>query len=214
MKTLLFAPLFLDEPGRMERNLRWVKYYRTLKDHLGFDSIYMVDNASPMHMIANFEALCPDVTVRRFRVRLVKTEPCGYGMWYRAHAEAARFAIAHGYEKIIHLDSDVFILKSRFANWIRKINEGWQTVWCDRHDFPEANIQVICGEKIIDMYEFHTQWFLNYYPHDQAERRIPFTDINRRFVGDRYGEAGLPQSDCMDFYCQATNDIELRFHEI
>lgn len=209
--TLLFCPLFLDEPGRIERNLSWLEFYKPLQHILGFDQILMVDNASSHDNLRIIENAHPDVFIIRKELRLKRLPPQGYGMWYRAQAEAANYAKIRNFDRIIHIDSDAYILSKRFAEHLKGIKTGWSTFWCPKHGFPEVNIQVIGNERFADMYRFHTEGFLEFYPYEVAEIKIPFTHIDHHFVGDRYGEDRRQQSPDMDYYCQAVNDIPLKF---
>lgn len=212
MKTLLFAPLFLDEPGRMERNIRWIEYYRDLKDQLGYDEILMVDNASTASQVERFVKLAPEIEIINRVTRLKKVGECGYGYWYRAQALAAAYALARGYDKIIHIDTDAYVLTPRFCSFINSIETGWHTVWCDYWQFPEVNIQVIGKNSLESMLDFHSDAFLSFYPFGPAEKNMPFTDVHKQFHGDRYGEMGVNQQPYMDYYCQAKDEDQFVFN--
>lgn len=213
MKTLLFAPLFLDEPGRMERNIRWIEYYRDLKDQLGYDEILMVDNASTANQIAQFVRKAPEVKIMRRSTRITNLGKCGYGYWYKAHSIAASYALSRGYNRIIHIDTDAYVLTPRFCSFINSIETGWHTVWCDRWKFPEVNIQIIGGTNLLEaMLDFHSEVFLSFYPNEPAEKHMPFTDVHKQFHGDRYGEMGVKQQPYMDYYCQAKDEDQFVFN--
>lgn len=214
MKTLLFCPLFMDGLERLERNVRWLNYYSKMQLSLGFDHILMVDNKSPKKYLDALERMdggkC-SISVLHASYSLTKILPQGYGYWYRAHANAASYAVENGFDKIIHIDSDAYVLTERLCQYLKEQEKGWTTFWCPKYSFPEVNIQVIGRDKIKDMYFFHAEGFLQYYPYQKAEDMIPFTNVNKDFVGDRYGETNTAQIPSMDYYCQTTNDVTLKF---
>ncbi len=107
--------------------------------------------------------------------------------WHRSFTFAAAYADRNGFDKIVHVESDSFIVSDRLRLHINDIDEGWTALWCPSHGFPEPCIQVIAGGGLARFRTFCTV------PHAALkggayEHRIPFTATERGFVGDRYGE--------------------------
>src|SRR5579863_4961189 len=206
MKTILFTPMILDTEERFQRNVKWVNYYLPLKKKLGYDKIVMVDNASPPEMLAKFEKTFPQIHIIKKHIRLERISHLGYGYWYRAFKEAARFCRFAEYNKIIHIDSDGFVLSNKLCTYIKDTNTGWHSLYCNMYGFPETIIQVIGMDKITEMYEFMDEGFLQTYPNQSAETITPFTNINKEFIGDRYGEKlGIIQDPSWDYVAQVPN---------
>lgn len=229
VSTALITPCFLegrDKFGndRLVRNLRYLEYYRGIRRELGWHKVFLLDNASPSGLVEQLgtkelylEMVTPDymtgwlrskdpgadLTVVRFNDRLVHDgTDYGYPYCWRALYYVNEL-IRQGYRKILHIDSDAFVLSARMVEFIRTTNTGWYSFWCPRWRFPEAAIHVI-NEDAFDRFREYTDtpWC------DRVGRRmetdLPFTAVHHDFVGDRYGEMGAPRpADWMDFYCQA-----------
>src|SRR6185312_5533072 len=53
------------------------------------------------------------VALFRFNKHLGRHSPLNFPGWYRSFAFAAVFAQAHGFEKIVHIESDAFLISAR-----------------------------------------------------------------------------------------------------
>lgn len=221
MRTLLFAPCIVDTEDRLQRNIKWLDYYLPLKDKLGFDRILLVDNASPPEMLNRLETHIKDkpVFIKKKKVRLERIRQDAYPYWYRAFAESAKYSVDHGFDKIIHIDTDVFVFTDKLCNYIKEkhyLNSpGWIGFYCNIHQYNETIFQIITGREFIDkMYIFMTEEYLQYYPFDIAEKKVPFTHIEKNFIGDRFPEKGLFKQDpSWDFVGQAPVEMQVKFHE-
>jgi hypothetical protein len=213
-RTLLFAPLFLDGPERFERNRQWFEHIKIIKPYLDFDEIYMVDNASNPDLLEKFEKYTDySINIHNCRVRLNRNSEHGYGYWYRAFGKAAKYAIDNNYDRIVHIDTDVYPLNKRILDKVNSLDTGWNCFWSEMHQYPESIFQVICYDQLQNMYDFMTGDFLKFYPNGLAEKEIPWTNIIKDFKGDRFGEKRLLQTSDMDYYCQKPNDIIVKFNE-
>src|SRR5262249_42671359 len=93
-----------------------------------------------------------------------------------------------GFEKVVHIESDAFLIDSRVQQYVNFTVSGWTAFWCPVHSLPESAIQIIAGdaiEKFADLPRTH--------PHEKLigrefELQLPFDAVERRFIGDRYGE--------------------------
>lgn len=218
MKTLLFAPLFLDEGERLLRNTKWIDFIMDLKNKgfLHFDEILYVDNASGDEKLKQFEKHIEQyknvtITIIKCKTRLSRWSQHAYGFWYSAFGKAAKYAIDNKYEKIIHIDTDVYLLKPRICDYVNNFTTGWLCFFCPMHNYPESTFQLIGKDKFETMYEFMTRDFLEFYPNDLAETRIPWTHVEKNFVGDRYGERNLQQTPDMEFYGQCAPSTKMEF---
>lgn len=211
MKTLLFTPSYLEK-GRLDRNLKWLDYYNKLKGRLKFDEILLVDNASSKQNKDILKLKYPEVKLIECEVFIDRKPPHQYGYWYSAFGKAAKYALDNSFDKIVHLDSDVFIFSDRIVDYINNFQLGWVSQWCNIHNFPESTFQLIGSDQIKNMYEHMTRDFLAYYPQEMAETHIPFTYVEKRFIGDRFPEKGLiEQQSEWDFCGQCPLEMKVTF---
>ncbi len=214
MKTLLIAPMWLDAGNGIERHEKWLDFIIPLKDKLGFDAIYFVDNASSEHKLWYLQKKYGFLH-HRCSVHIPRKDQHAYGYWYTALAIGMKHAIDNGYDKVIHIDTDVYPLSERICEYVRSVTDGWRALWCPRHNFPETTFQVIGKDKFHDFYAHMSRDFLRYYPEGMAETNIPFTHVEKGIKGDRYGEEnnglGADQTKEMDFYGQCPVTKELKF---
>lgn len=221
MRTLLFAPCIVDTEERLQRNIKWLRYYAPLKDKLGYDRILLVDNASPPEFLSRLEkeieTLGIDARISKKKIRLERIKTDAYGYWYRAFGDAAYYALDHGFDKLIHIDTDVFVFTDKICEYIKNQHyldsPGWIGFWCDIHKYNETIFQVCTGRDNLDnMYQFMTEGFLQYYPFDIAERKVPFTHIEKNFTGDRYPERGkIVQEEKWDWCGQCPVSMKVTF---
>lgn len=211
-KTLLFAPCYLDEGERLERNLKWLRYYKPLKEKLGYDEILLVDNGSSQSKLHTLiDENIQDLSIKHFPVHLPRLTQHAYSYWYFAFGEAAKYAIDNGFDKIIHIDTDVYLFTDKICEFVKNTNHGWTSMWCEMHKYPESTFQIIGADYLLAMKNFMTRDFLAFYPYDLAETRIPWTHIEKGFKGDRYGEKMLQQADDMHWYGQCPVNIFMTF---
>lgn len=213
MKTLLFAPMFLDEGERLQRNLKWLSYYTENKDIVKYDHMYFVDNASKQENIDTLKRLYPNIEILQRKVHLPRWQTHAYGYWYVAFAKAVEYAIKNGYDKIVHIDTDVYLLNQRICDYVNGLSTGWTAFWCEMYNYPETTFQVICKDQFENAHRWFTEDFLKFYPNDIAETRIPWTHIEKGFKGDRYGEKVLQQDPSMEWYGQCAPITVMRFNK-
>lgn len=114
-----------------------------------------------------------------------------YPGWWRSFFHSLVLAKQVGAKKIIHIESDAYVISERMLDYINALESGWTTFWCASYQMPETAIQVICEDQFDAMENFAAKGFSEFNGH-LAERILPFTCINRDFIGDRYGEFKIP----------------------
>lgn len=212
MRTLLISPMWLDAKDGMKRHEKWLEFILPLKDRLGFEQIYFIDNASSEDKLQYLHKKY-GFLYHRCAIHLHRKSHLEYPYWYSALAIGARYAIDNGYDKIIHIDTDMYPLSERICQYVKDLQNGWTAFWCPKYEFPETTFQIIGKDSLQDFYNHMSRDFLQYYP-AVAEKYIPFTRVERGYIGDRYGEIGngIPQSPEMDFYGQCKEETEMRFN--
>lgn len=211
-KTLLFTTSYSDNlEGLLKRPIKWFNFHS--KIGLNFNKLLIIDDGSPeIPIIQDLSVIDPTYeNESENRLCFVPLKPHlgrgtqtnhDYPGWYRSFSYAGQYAKKFGYNKIIHIESDAYLTSKRIVTHFNELNSGWHSFWCARHNFPETAIQVICEdnlEKFFRVTSFPYSLFRGY----AIETLLPFSNVERGFIGDRYGEyLDNPPSNC-DYVCQA-----------
>lgn len=211
MKTALFSPSYLDglDPlgsDRLIRNIRWALWNEKLK----IGDLWLCDNASSLESVQRLMEAWP-VNIHRFTMHLPRghgDNPYPYvwrGLWF------IKQLIEDGYDKIITLDTDCFIVSQRLLDYVKAANSGWEVFWIPKYGFPSGELHIL-NRDAFPLYLEYTKgpWI------DKVgqlfESALPFSKINKDFNTDRYGETRIPQTADMDGYFQAAVDVPLVFN--
>jgi hypothetical protein len=214
MKTLVFCTSYSENLAYWEdRWGRWLSFIRG--SGLQLDKIIIVDDGSPVLPswpdveIIGAAALRPTsgvADIHHFsdrRGRNVNGEP--FPGWYRSFGHAVQFAINTGFDRIIHIESDAFLLTQRAIDFFNSCDRGWVSLWCRSYHWPETTLQIINEDRFAACIEFFTKPYSSYLspPVQPMEKLIPFTHINKTLIGDRYGE----RSDVVPFGADYVSQI-------
>lgn len=175
------------------------------------DHVLLVDDASPVQptwsdtrITSRLDAspVPGSVTLYRFDERLGRQAGNIYPGWSRSFCFAARFAETHGFDKVVHIESDAFIITANMQRYINEVADGWIAPSIQSHAMPESAIQVMAGTGAHAYFEFSKA------PYSrsigiEAEHVIPFTHIERAFTGSRYGETKIDVPRDADFVTQS-----------
>lgn len=225
MKTFVFCTAFGNTEDRWQGIFgRWINALEN--SNLEYDQLLMIDDGSSF--LPNWEGVeiitennLPDQVpesrgvIYHFDKNMGYFGHADYPGWYRSFMFAATYAEKYNFEKIIHIESDAFLLTDRIRNYVNDLKEGWTTFWCPRHQFPENNIQIIAGNSVKDFIAWNNKKIpYSEYKGTCAEFWTPYTFVNKDFKGDRWGEfapgmAAVPDPNCppgvpydADFVCQ------------
>ncbi len=195
-KTVLFCTgYFKDAADWRHRYARWLDYYR----RVGIEGarLFIIDDGSPytpdaaeIGCVSSEHEISPTETeplIVRFGNRLGRPAHLSYPGWWRSFLHSANLARAIGADKIIHFESDAFILSPRLLEHIVELRTGWTTFWSRHYSLPETAIQVICQDQFAQMDAMRAR-ARSELDGVLAEHILPFTCVNRDFVGDRYSE--------------------------
>ncbi|MBP6564174.1 MAG: hypothetical protein KA200_01025 [Burkholderiales bacterium] len=210
LRTLLFCTSFCgDEAAWRARQRRWLDHHLALP--LEHDAVFVIDDASP------FVPADPDVRVldalppalpegpRAFFYRFATHEGrirlTGHRGWWRSFLFSLDIARAYGFERIVHVESDAFLLSRRIVDRINATTDGWTAYWCPQYGVPEPALQVIAHDQF-DAMAAVAERGLDALTIALAELTIPFTRIERGYAGNRYGESRGRIPGYADFACQ------------
>lgn len=199
-RSLIFCTSYINSKQSWdERYNVWLEYYRN--SMLARHKICMIDDGG------SYDPGCNNMIFHRFQERLGRKSEINFPGWWRSFLFSVELAKREGCNKIIHIESDAFLLSNRIMIYIEAIKSGWTSFWCRRWQMPESAIQVICEdnfEKMLEIAENNLdgEFFLK-----SAESLLPFTDTIKFFNGDRYGEYIDYIPDNADYVCQTIGKI-------
>ncbi len=197
----------------------WNRRYRTWLDaiqRLGIaDQILIVDDGSPVlpgwldmgisSGPAVDDALEPrgpsQAILHHFTDRLGRAAVFDCPGWYRSYGFGIAYAVRHGFDRVVHVESDVFLLSDRIRDYFAGFENGWAALWSERYVFPELAIQVAAGDGLSAAFDF-TQKPYDHLIGRNHELLVPFTHVERGLLGDRYGETHEPIPAGLDYVCQ------------
>lgn len=202
MKSILFCTSYIGhEQAWHERYQRWLDYYQD--GPIAAAKKIMIDDGSPYLPPPSIIKTVPHTAplslfndgkvIVRFDNNLGRQSVSAYPGWWRSFLHSLILARELGADKIIHIESDAYILSPRLADFINGIESGWHVMWTEHYKFPETAIQVICSDQFTMFEQFKArQPDLN--DGGLAENLLPFTAVHRQFKGDRYSETGKQRS--------------------
>lgn len=201
MKTLLFCTAYI--PGNTYRYIDWINYYSEVYPE--FDLLLVhdgpLDTALKQEIIDNTNGYVNDNNFKDFDTKLEREVHWVFPSWYRSFYYAIKVG-QQNYDKIIHIESDAYIVSERLKQYMKEKNNGWVSMFSRKYGFPESAIQII-NKDVFDLLDTLPEMY-NFETH--IEYFLPFTEVCKDFVGDRYGEVGkLPQYS-IDYACQWNSD--------
>ena len=216
MRTLIFCTAYAWDYGEWSARYRkWIDAVRLsgLKNSL----ILLIDDASPSLprwedvTIVNEGEEIPlnqPIVIYHFKTRLGRPSMFDFPGWYRSYAFAAVVAKEMAFDRVLHIESDAFLISERLRQFVNNFADGWVALWPEKKGVPESGLQFIAGSHIKRFQDFTSR---NYdeFRGKIIENEIPFSHINKEFIGDRYGEwQDFVPSDA-DFTMQTRYDRRL-----
>lgn len=194
--TLLFCTSFCpNEAAWRARQRRWLDHHLALP--LARDAVFVLDDHSPFvptdKDVTLLETLPeqlpngPPAFLYRFATREGRKGIMGHRGWWRSFLFALTIARRYRYSRIVHIESDAYLLSRRIVECINEIDHGWTVFWCPRYNCPEPALQVIVDDQFDAMAAVAARG-LDELTGGIAEMTLPFTHVEHAFTGNRYGE--------------------------
>lgn len=242
-ETLLFCTSFVDNKEHLLRYKRYLKYYFPRLSKLGADKLFLIDDGSPRRWLNKLELKIYDaeklpdkitdqVCIIHFKNNLGRPLLTLIPGWWRSFTFSAVLAIKYNFKKLIHIESDAYVLSDKMMDWIRETSDEWTSVYTNYYFYAETNIQIIPRKRIPILYQFWKLgkefWYKNgcadiqYIP----EYVLPIRNVNKTdFKGDRWGEdwfkEDIPEDadfvcnvgaiTCAKEYCDINNEKNKKF---
>ena len=190
-KSFLFCTMFIDSKSSdhsYQRYEKWIDYYSDLKRQLGFSQLFLIDDGSDSNKleqnIAVYDAenlpssINDEISIIKFQTNKGRTSVFEYPGWWRSFLFSFEIATKYKYSKIIHIESDFFLLSSELISFINGSNKGWISLFSDFYQFPETAVQVICEDSYCLINDLKDKLIINgYLLNYPAEMIIPFTHV-------------------------------------
>ena len=199
MPTTLAVPTWMPDQEAFDRAAACLKYYR---ERTGWDQ-FVIDDGSPVAYTSSLQHAFPHLTILRFPVHYGRTGILNYlFIWRALYAVESLFNLWER-DKVALTCVDFYMLSERMIRYVGEEASGWTTFWCPGYGFAETACQVIAT----DCLEYRA--FVaggSFHRHDGIlmETALPFTEVNKTMMGDRYGERPRdqwPQTiDGLDFW--------------
>ena len=193
-RSVVFATSYLaNETVWISRYLPWINYYK--QSPLADIPLLLIDDGSPYIPSSDFIHAVDDVykldlqpqkvNIFRFNDNLGRSSLTRYPGWWRSFLFSAEIAQHLDLKKLIHIESDAYILSNSCFGTILELSKGWTSPWLPKYGLPETGIQIICEDQLTALANIKNHPDLN---KRMAEEILPFTDIRRDWIGDRYSE--------------------------
>jgi hypothetical protein len=208
MSSFLFCTSYIDKNIMNCHPLRykkWISYYSQIMTRLGVDYIFMIDDGSLDLAIEDpvivdvFSAkeglpaeLSKKINIITFRQHLGRPSIEDYPGWWRSFTYSIKIAEKYNFKKIVHIESDFYIISDRLMRFINSLNSGWTSLYSSHYGFCETGIQIICQDSFYDLEGIrNTIEASNYKINQVAEHFLPFTSVCKEFNGDRLGDLSI-----------------------
>jgi hypothetical protein len=229
MKSFLFCTSYINNEFSDHHSFRyrkWIEYYSKIKKDLGVEYILVIDDGSPGLALAvedetnviYIDRGLPDrlskkINILAFRNHLGQPSKnyIDYPGWWRSFTFSIKIADKYKFKKIVHIESDFYVISQRLRDFLKKLKIGWTVLYSSFYHFPETAIQIICQDCFALLMEVCAKAESSNYRFDQvAEEILPFTSVIKDSKGDRIWEppvlsdwaSGLIGSDDPDYFGQ------------
>lgn len=111
------------------------------------------------------------------------------------------------WNKIVWIETDCYVLSKNLFNYLDESNNGYISLYSKNYIFPDSSIQVINKDKYYLIEHTNSQP-----PNDIIEKILPFTHIEKQFIGDRHEDYIWEEHikiEEQDYFCQCATDLDI-----
>jgi hypothetical protein len=204
MKTIIFCTSYIDDTNNA-RYRKWIDYYYDKLDLFNAGNLFLIDDGSAgiflndqVEIVKSNDlpgSLKSNINLFHFENHLGRPSRKNYAGWWRSFTFSIKLAEKYNIDKIIHIESDYFIVSRKMIDFIAKITEGWTVFYSRFYGFPETAIQIICKDSFEKLNKAYTNAIESDYQFKKiAELVLPFSKTEKGFIGDRFGEEKILRS--------------------
>jgi hypothetical protein len=214
--TLIFCTSYIsDQEAWCNRYDRWIDHHKRVFPK---DPLVIIDDGSRYlpndpHIPVNLDIerfyLGSRASIFHFKHRLGRPAAHNFPGWFRSFTFSVSIAKRLGLEKIVHVESDCYILSARTLEFINETKSGWIAFWCPRWEFPETNFQIICEDSFPTLERIGKSVYETEFADKMIENFLPYTRVIRTLYGNRYGEFRRDVPRYADFAAQV--DLRTKF---
>ena len=215
-KTLVFCTSYFEtEEDYYLRYKKWISYYTSLPFSEGKD-FFMLDDCSNLNVaddLYNYIEgdISEDTPIEKmnfyhFDERWGNSRTANHPGWFRSFFFSLDIAKTLGYEKIIHIESDLYLLSQGICDYIDGLESGWVSFRSKMYRFPESSLQIINKDNYYKFENLKQETLargLEQMASLNVEWLLPVTHVEEGFNGDRFGERNRKQDKDMDYYAQS-----------
>lgn len=212
-KTLLFCTSYFENALQWtSRYERWLEHHLAI--HWSIDSVAMIDDGSPFVPHSKLlepldatllgKAPLPQRALVRFKDNLGRKSTLQYPGWWRSFQLALDLAQSYGFTKLVHVESDTYLLSERMLDLVESTESGWTLFWSSHFKWPETALQIICQDAFAEYASIVKKgpYGLGDLP---AEDVLPYTRVVKNLIGDRYSDFNAPIPAQADYAVQVTS---------
>ena len=198
MHSCFCTSYFENREAWERRYLRWLDHHAKV---FPGTPLLMIDDGSPFTPEDPGIAITTDLsemsigeraTISRFPNRLGRSAMLDYPGWFRSFTYSVEIAKRFNFKKIVHVESDAFILTRKASNYINAVTSGWTALWYPEESFAETCIQIICQDRFASLNRLRVAPYRTQYAGKLIELYLPLTHIERGLQGSRYS-GGVPK---------------------
>lgn len=202
MKTMLFATCYIgttDNINNKKRYQKWIDFYSEKLHEFNATYLFLIDDGSQdinlnrKYGILDSNELPNDlkegINLVHFNQHLGRPNWNSYYGWWRSFLFSIILAEKYHCSKIIHIESDFFVVSKELIKYIKNIDSGWVALYSRFLSLPESAVQVVCRDQFGSLRTIHRLAQEKNFKYEQiAEKTLPFTAIIKDFTGDRLGD--------------------------
>jgi hypothetical protein len=218
MRSFLFCTSYFESEEQFRRYRKWLAFHLSVP--LAVEKLFLIDDGSPYTpadpLLLWTEKLPNDLPSQpaigfRFPRRLGRAHIGNYPGWWRSFFFSIEIADRYGFPKIVHVESDSFVLSTALTDWINSLRTGWNVLWCPFYQVPETCIQIICEDRFPALRELAARDYTSEFAGQYAENFLPFTRVERNFSGNRYNEFRSTIPSFADYAAQCSVETPVTF---
>lgn len=202
-KTIILTTCWINSDEKLKRHTDWLDWHLPMLYKLGVDEIWWMDNVSDPNYLDKLKPKSiinqkletewykfdnSKLNIYQYSEHLGRNSVWDYPYSWRALYDLPKLAKFTGATKIISIDTDFYVLSQKCMDWFKNTNEGWQAAWCPTYNFPETAFSILSDISLLEKFISENPDYRKLNGTKTMEFLLPYTNINKELIGDRYAE--------------------------